>query len=110
MSIQIKGTITLDNGSTSEFSVTPDGYNQWGADTGRLGATVDFLTTLHEILAEQKDEIRSEAGIATDYTVENLCVKCGNEVGTQAAYRTTEGDPYGRPDVEVMVHEECWHD
>lgn len=46
---EIKGTITLEDGSTSEFSIVADiGWQQWGADQARLGKTSELLTELSE--------------------------------------------------------------
>lgn len=44
---EIKGTITLTDGTTSEFSISRDlGWQQWGATTERLGSTVDVMDAL----------------------------------------------------------------
>ena len=44
---RIAGTITLTDGSTSEFSIETDGvWQQWGAAQRRLGQTVDVLDAL----------------------------------------------------------------
>lgn len=43
---EIRGTITLDDGTTSAFTIDGDGYQQWGADRARLGETVDALSTI----------------------------------------------------------------
>jgi hypothetical protein len=48
---EIKGMITLVDGSTSEFSLNDDlGYSQWGALMPRLGKTVDALQAAAEAL------------------------------------------------------------
>ncbi len=45
----ITGTITLSDGSTSSFSIMPDlGWQQWGNDPSKLGATVDLMEALAE--------------------------------------------------------------
>lgn len=48
----IRGTIELADGSTSEFECAAEGWQQWGADTERLGRTVDVLDALEAVLAE----------------------------------------------------------
>ena len=48
----IDGTITLEDGSTSSFSLSADGWQQWGASTERLGRTVDVLEALELALTE----------------------------------------------------------
>jgi hypothetical protein len=43
----IQGVITLDDGSTSEFLITPgESSSQWGATTERLGLTVDAVGSM----------------------------------------------------------------
>lgn len=55
---QIKGTVTLADGSTSEFSIGEDfGVSQWGADIMRLGETVDVMEAL-------VDGLRNGEGLA----------------------------------------------
>jgi hypothetical protein len=45
--MHIKGTIELNDGSTSEFSLQEDaGWQQWGAAQNRLGRTVTLLDAL----------------------------------------------------------------
>ncbi|MDB5716532.1 MAG: hypothetical protein JWO15_3929, partial [Sphingomonadales bacterium] len=47
MSYYITGTIALEDGSTSEFSISSEhGYQQWAADTTRLGRSVDILAAM----------------------------------------------------------------
>lgn len=53
---EVQGTITLEDGSTSEFLVTGGGYTQWGADTERLGETVDLLAGFEETFDAANDE------------------------------------------------------
>lgn len=49
----ITGTIKLEDGSTSEFSIGTDtGWQQWGADTERLGRTVDVLEAITAALPD----------------------------------------------------------
>lgn len=44
---QIKGTITLSDGSESEFSIFDNNeWHQWGAETKRLGQTVDVIEAI----------------------------------------------------------------
>jgi hypothetical protein len=50
---EVRGMITLANGTTSEFMITQDGWTQWGAVTSRLGETVDVLTVLSETLVDE---------------------------------------------------------
>lgn len=48
----ISGTITLRDGSTSEFSIDMDyGWSQWGATEDRLYKTVRALEVMSEALA-----------------------------------------------------------
>jgi hypothetical protein len=50
----IKGTVTLADGSTSEFQIMPGGNaSQWGADRERLGRSVDVLAALVRGLTEE---------------------------------------------------------
>ncbi|HEX6685548.1 MAG TPA: hypothetical protein VF062_22425 [Candidatus Limnocylindrales bacterium] len=60
---RITGTITLTDGSTSEFSIATDGgWQQWGAEPFRLAETVDALEALtralfeDDLLASEDDE------------------------------------------------------
>lgn len=47
----ITGTITLEDGSTSEFSLGTDGgWQQWAAVRERLGCTVGVLETIKDAL------------------------------------------------------------
>ena len=49
----IEGTITLEDGSMSHFILSDYyGWEQWGARTERLGATVDVMEALSLGLAE----------------------------------------------------------
>lgn len=57
MSSEIRGTITLHDGSTSDFTVTSDrGYQQWGADVPRLGRTVLLMEAIEAALIEDTPE------------------------------------------------------
>ena len=58
------------------------------------------------------DEERAEAGIPTDYTVENLCCECGNGLdrASGGGWIEVEGAPYGRPAITVGVHVSCLTD
>jgi sensor domain CHASE-containing protein len=59
--MQIRGTITLADGSTSEFTTEPDlGWQQWGADQRRLGRTVDVLEAISATVAEFEEENEDE--------------------------------------------------
>ena len=50
---EIKGTITLADGTTSEFRIGTDaGWAQWGADRARLGITGEDVETMARALAE----------------------------------------------------------
>jgi hypothetical protein len=55
---------------------------------------------------DMTDEERADLGIATDYTVENLCVECGNDLDDN--FIEIDGTPYGRPDRTVAVHYPCY--
>lgn len=55
---------------------------------------------------DMTDDERSAAGIPTDYTVENLCVECGDDLDDSLV--EIDGAPYGRPDKTVAVHAECY--
>jgi hypothetical protein len=48
----IEGTIVLADGSKSAFFVSADGWQQWGANTERLGRSVDLLDAIENALAE----------------------------------------------------------
>lgn len=57
---EIKGTIILTDGTTSEFSISRDlGWQQWGAMTERLGSTVDVLDALVAGLVDNGIDIES---------------------------------------------------
>lgn len=46
---EVKGTIILRDGTTSEFSIGTDfGWSQWGADIPRLGTSVGILEGMIE--------------------------------------------------------------
>lgn len=51
----ITGTITLADGTVSEFSLGTDGgWQQWGAQRERLGRSVDVLEAIAQaLLAEE---------------------------------------------------------
>lgn len=55
---EVTGTITLADGTTSEFRIVtdygPPTWHQWGADNHRLGATVDVLDNLCDALQSLK--------------------------------------------------------
>ena len=60
---RIAGTVTLTDGSTSEFSIAADGlWMQWGAEQRRLGQTVDVMDALtrglfdDDLLASENEE------------------------------------------------------
>jgi len=53
----ITGTITLADGSTSEFSVNNEyGWQQWGATTERLGRTVGIVEAMAEAVFDMTEE------------------------------------------------------
>lgn len=53
----IKGTITLADGSESEFQIGTDyGWSQWGAYRERLSETVPVLDAM--VMGFQRDEVR----------------------------------------------------
>jgi hypothetical protein len=57
---EIKGTITLVDGTTSEFIISRDLiWLQWGAVTDRLGATVEVLEALVAGLADNEVNVES---------------------------------------------------
>ncbi len=56
----ITGTITLEDGTTSEFSVSAESYSQWGAERSRLGITVDVLTAFQFAVSEHDDGYEDE--------------------------------------------------
>lgn len=60
----ITGTITLDDGSVSEFTLDGDGYQQWGASRERLAETVDALSTI--VYAFSESDL-SETTLASVY-------------------------------------------
>lgn len=50
---EVKGQITLSDGSTSEFRIDEDGsWTQWNATRTRLGASVDTLAAMATALIE----------------------------------------------------------
>lgn len=64
----IKGTITLTDGSESEFQITSDGnWFQWGATTERLGESMDAVEAMtkavvtDELLAGDDEPENDEA-------------------------------------------------
>lgn len=62
---EIKGTIILEDGTTSEFSIGTDfGWQQWGAVTERLGSTVGVLEGMIEGLKD------AEVRFVSDYDEE----------------------------------------
>lgn len=60
MSAYIEGTITLDDGSTSQFSIGSNSWSQWGAPTERLGKTVDIIEAMAEGLRERGEGFYGE--------------------------------------------------
>lgn len=63
---EVKGTITLRDGTTSEFYIGTDfGWSQWGAVTERLGSTVGVLEGM---IQGMKD---AEVRVVSDYDDEN---------------------------------------
>lgn len=50
----ISGTITLTDGTTSDFTIGTDGeWQQWGATTERLGETVNAMETIVAALLDE---------------------------------------------------------
>lgn len=50
---EVRGTIVLEDGSTSEFVIDGDGgYQQWGAVHERLGGSVYPLTAMCDALLD----------------------------------------------------------
>lgn len=58
---EIKGTITLDDGTTSEFRIGKDfGWQQWGADPTRLSRSVKAVDAMAYGLREESVDVVSE--------------------------------------------------
>ena len=58
---EIRGTIVLADGSTSEFAIGTDfGWQQWGADTPRLGQTVDVVEGMAQGLMDAEVQVESD--------------------------------------------------
>lgn len=59
---EVKGTITLADGSVSEFLIERDtGYQQWGANTAaRLGLTTRLLEAMTEAVVEHFPDTEEE--------------------------------------------------
>lgn len=55
---------------------------------------------------QMTDEQRAEVGIATDYTLENLCPECGNALG-ENFIDDQDAAPYGRPGRTCALHPNC---
>ena len=54
--VEVTGTITLGDGSTSEFSLSnTDGWSQWGAHTARLGRTVALVEAMNQAVYDEAD-------------------------------------------------------
>lgn len=49
---EVKGTIVLTDGAEVKFSLEGDGYFQWGAETSKLGETVDVVSAMQNVLIE----------------------------------------------------------
>jgi hypothetical protein len=49
---RIAGTIELSDGSTTEFAITPVGWQQWGNIAEKLGPTVDLMEAFTEAASE----------------------------------------------------------
>lgn len=74
---RITGTITLTDGTTSEFSIETDGgWQQWAAEPGRLGRTVDAMEALTRALFEDNLLASDDDD---DYDVED-CDECGEPI------------------------------
>lgn len=59
--MRIEGTITLADGSTSEFSLDLEyGWQQFGATPERLGRTVSLMDALESALFDVRDEYESD--------------------------------------------------
>lgn len=56
MTRRIEGTLELDNGTLVRFSLSRDGYQQWGQPQEVLYTTVDVLTALSEAAEEWLNE------------------------------------------------------
>lgn len=82
--VYIKGTIALTDGSTSEFLITAEGTQQWGADTPRLGESVEVVEALTEALIERDllgaDKCAQCNADISDYAPgERLCAVCAGD-------------------------------
>lgn len=56
---EVRGTITLADGTVSEFRVSktdlyPASWQQWGANNLRLGATVDLVEAITNAVRERQ--------------------------------------------------------
>lgn len=59
--MRIEGTITLDDGSTSEFSLDLEyGWQQFGASPERLGRTVTLMDALESAMFDVRAEYESD--------------------------------------------------
>lgn len=58
---EVKGTIVLEDGTTSEFSIGTDfGWSQWGATMERLGTSVGILEGMVEGMKEAEVKFVSD--------------------------------------------------
>lgn len=57
---------------------------------------------------QSNDYDRADEGASTDFTVDNLCPECGDDLGDD--YVEVDGTPYGRPDRTVALHSRCARD
>ena len=89
---KVEGTITLADGTTSEFLIGVDGgWSQWGATRERLGQSVDVVEALkeglfaEELLLSEEDTTCAECGGEADLDPEEgggsrpLCTSCNRD-------------------------------
>lgn len=48
----VEGTITLDDGRTVQFLLTPEGSSRWGAEVATLWEAVEPCDAMQEALTE----------------------------------------------------------
>ena len=73
---------------------------EYGGDAERVEAAVR-----RSIADQSNDYDRADEGASTDFTVDNLCPECGDDLDD--GYVEADGTPYGRPDRTVALHAAC---
>lgn len=51
---EVKGTVVLTDGTEVQFSLDGESYSQWGAETSKLGETVDAVSAMQNVLIENE--------------------------------------------------------